>query len=966
MTLTPRFGPKGRYLNVLARLTVSSVLLMPLLAPTLASAATTPDATPQASQEATSETETTALRTSPNDNRDYRLLTLDNGLTVLLVSDSEADKAAASMNIDVGSASDPEDLSGLAHFLEHMLFLGTDGYPAPDAYQSYINQHGGKHNAFTASQDTNYFFDIEPGALPGALDRFSQFFIAPRFNADKLESERNVVHSEYQARLRDDGRRENDALDQVLNPDNPTTGFSVGSRATLTLPDDAETPLRQRVIDFFNAHYGASVMHLALVAPQPLDELEAMVRERFAAIDNRGLSRPEVEAPLVRPDSLPLSLEVASLRDERKLRFIFPVPDPESFYATKPASFIANLLGHEGKGSLLEQLRKAGLADGLSAGVGRGDGKHALFTVGISLTPEGAQQIPQIQASLFEAIDKIRAQGLEPWRYQEQASLAEQEFRFQQHGSPQHDATRLAMNLAHYPSHDAQYAPYRMDGFDKALIEAYLAALTPDNLLRVYRAPEVEGNNTSPWFDAAYRIDTIPDWANASPLGGLALPEPNPYIAKDLSLGDGQNSSPERLLKAQGAELWHQANTDFDTPKVEWRFSLQHPAAAANARDAALTRLLAGWLNDSLNETLYPARLAGHQFNAYAHARGITLAFSGWRDRQPRLIERVLTQLTEGEITADSVERVRHQLEREWRNAPESALYQQANRTLGEALLRPQWPAAVMLDAIENLDTAALRDYRETFLGSLRLEAMAVGDLSKAVARTTGESVITTLAPNLNAQAVPDLEPLDISSTLPDLTPHSTRQDSLVLRYLQGKARTLDEQARLAVLGQMIATPFYTRLRTEQQLGYIVNASYMPLLDAPGLSLLVQSPDTDSEMIGQRITDFLDEFDQTLAELDDASLAPYRQAVHDRLLERDTSLGELANRHWQALARDDTGFDHRERLAKRVSTITPAALRDTWAELREAPAADITFDPGDSPSDVLALTAELTPLPEAN
>ena len=64
--------------------------------------------------------------TSPYDSRDYRVLTLENGLNVLLVSDPEADKAAASMNVRVGSAQDPDDLKGLAHFLEHMLFLGTE------------------------------------------------------------------------------------------------------------------------------------------------------------------------------------------------------------------------------------------------------------------------------------------------------------------------------------------------------------------------------------------------------------------------------------------------------------------------------------------------------------------------------------------------------------------------------------------------------------------------------------------------------------------------------------------------------------------------------------------------------------------------------------------------------------------------------------------------------------------------
>ena len=68
---------------------------------------------------------------SPNDANLYRYLQLDNGLRVLLVSDASADKAAASLNVAVGSGDDPADREGLSHFLEHMLFLGTEKYPEP-------------------------------------------------------------------------------------------------------------------------------------------------------------------------------------------------------------------------------------------------------------------------------------------------------------------------------------------------------------------------------------------------------------------------------------------------------------------------------------------------------------------------------------------------------------------------------------------------------------------------------------------------------------------------------------------------------------------------------------------------------------------------------------------------------------------------------------------------------------------
>ncbi|MBB3183914.1 secreted Zn-dependent insulinase-like peptidase [Halomonas fontilapidosi] len=937
----------------LAWLTMTVALLAGLMT-SLAAHAETPEST-------TAVDKVVSPRVSPHDDREYRALTLDNGLSVLLVSDSQADRAAASLNVGVGSAQNPEDLAGLAHFLEHMLFLGTDAYPESDAYQAYLSRHGGSHNAFTAPHDTNYFFDIEADALPGALDRFSRFFIAPLFNADRLESERNVVHSEYQARIRDDGRRAQDVLDQLLNPDHPTTGFSVGSRETLADRPEGEPSLREQVIDFYEAHYGANVMHLAVVAPQSLDELEGMVTERFAEVPDRGLSRPVIETPLVEEASLPRAAEMQSVRDSQRVTFLFPVPDPEQAYRHKPADYLAYLLGHEGEGSLLAVLRDAGWADGLSAGVTRADGRHALFTIDISLTPDGAQHLDRIQQSLLATIELIRRSGLEAWRYAEQARLADQQFRFQQHGSPQGDAMRLAMNLSRYPLEDVNVAPYLMEGFDRELIQRWLDNLRPETLLRLYSGPEVEGERVSPWFDAPWR--EVAARLDGEPLAGLALPTPNPYIAEDLALLNVQDAAPKKRVEAPGVTLWHKADTTFDTPKVEWRFSLQHPAASREAREAALTRLLAGWLGDSLNETLYPARLAGHQFEAYAHARGITLSFSGWRDRQDRLIARVLSQLQEGEIDPASFDRVQYRLQREWRNAPQDALYRQAHRTLAEALVRPQWPTDALLEASHELGVEDLRDFRERFLADLRLEAMAVGNLDAGLAEREARQVAEALSPSLADDEIPELVPLQ-ADELPALTPATTREESLVLRYLQGPDRSLESQARLAVLGQLLETPFYQRLRTEEQLGYVVNASYSPMLDAPGISLLVQSPDTPSEAIQARIDAFLDDFGERLAALDEQALAPYRQAVHDELMQRDTSLSGRTNRLWRALAYGDTAFDRHRRLAEQALAVSAEELRESWPTLRKGGVARVSFDPGDEPSDVLALSRDLAPLPE--
>ncbi|KAM0952032.1 putative insulysin [Dioscorea sansibarensis] len=129
------------------------------------------------------------------DKREYRRIVLPNSLEALLISDPETDKAAAAMNVSVGYFSDPEGLEGLAHFLEHMLFYASEKYPVEDSYSKFITEHGGSENAYTASEHTNFFFDVNADYLDEALDQFGQFFIKPLMSSDATQREIKAVDS---------------------------------------------------------------------------------------------------------------------------------------------------------------------------------------------------------------------------------------------------------------------------------------------------------------------------------------------------------------------------------------------------------------------------------------------------------------------------------------------------------------------------------------------------------------------------------------------------------------------------------------------------------------------------------------------------------------------------------------------------------------------------------------------------
>lgn len=170
---------------------------------------------------------------SPNDQRDYAHVTLDNGMRVLLISDPDADKSAAALVAFRGSFHDPEDRPGLAHFLEHMLFIGTEKYPEPDGYFAFVQKHGGGSNAYTAPDHTNYFFDIQPEYFVEGLDRFAQFFISPLLDKTYVDREKNAVHSEYQMQIKEDGWRGFMVQKVAMNPEHPMSKFNIGTLDTL-------------------------------------------------------------------------------------------------------------------------------------------------------------------------------------------------------------------------------------------------------------------------------------------------------------------------------------------------------------------------------------------------------------------------------------------------------------------------------------------------------------------------------------------------------------------------------------------------------------------------------------------------------------------------------------------------------------------------------------------------------------
>ncbi len=870
---------------------------------------------------------------SPADTREYRALTLDNGLKVMLVSDAAADKAAAALDVYVGSGHDPQDRQGLAHYLEHMLFLGTQKYPESGEYQQYISEHGGSNNAYTVLNHTNYFFNITPEYFEGALDRFAQFFIEPLFNEAYVKRERSVVNSEYQARKDDEGRRLWTARRVVYNPEHPSTKFSVGSLSTLA--DRESDPVREDLISFYQRYYHAPRMALSVISNQPLDQLQAWVVDRFSAIPDNGEAYSPFDMPLVLPEQLPVQLSLKPIKDVRRVMFSFPIDSVRAYEDSKPGQYLSNLLGHEGEGSLLALLKARAWANSLSAGMGFADDIQASFDISIDLSEQGFEHIDEIGSLLFSYITLIREQGVKQVYFDELAQLAELDFRFQEKSSEGHLVQGLASRLHRYKMQEVLSRPYLYEHFKPERIKRILQDLRPENLQLIITDPGLESEQKTDWYDVAYletRIDPdwLKQWHEAKPVTALALPEANPFIADQVELLAAEKEvsmHPVQLEGIENVQVWHQTEQRFGQPKANLYFSLRSNAANDSARNSMLTELYVRAVKDAMSTYYYPAYLAGLDYQIYRHSRGLSVRISGYSAKQSRLLEKVIVEMMELKLDQKRfdlfVENTRQDLENSLKGRPSAVVI----NGVYDVLLSSSWSNHEKLEALKGITLSALQGHMEKLLDAPQLLVLSLGNVSQAQSLQAGALVGRLLSGQDQSKPVARarVRKLPAGQWMLRDSPAIPDDAAMALVY-QGKTSGMDEQAATQLLGSLIHTPYYQALRTEAQLGYIVQAFAFNILDTPALGFVVQSNNHPVSDIVKRSREFITRYIDTLAELPDETFIATREGLIAQLTEEDKKLGDVAARYWAELDRQAYDFDTRERLVAAIEKLDKSSL----------------------------------------
>ncbi|CEG50209.1 nardilysin-like protein [Plasmopara halstedii] len=663
------------------------------------------------------------------DKKSYRLLTLRNGLEVLLIQSDDGSvsqstlrpktdlidhfstsmsediepvsmeeenigmdkkasaQAAVCLTVSVGSLSDPKELPGLAHFLEHMVFLGSETYPEEAAFEAYLDAHGGSCNGATECESTRFEFDVDSAYLLPALHMFASLIVAPLLQHEAMERELKAIESEFQRVRNSNVVRLQQVMCSTSIQEHPFSHcFTWGNLESLKhSPERNGVNVREHMLHLHKSHYVAPYMKVCVYGTDSLDVLQQFVTQIFSSIPCRrdDYDKPSTEKLGVTyggwADQKPMLLRVVPVDEKCTLQLYWMLSPMMQNYRQKPWLYVGCLLEHGGPSSISSILKRKQWATDVIAGTSDQDGYEfgsfgTVFEIRVSLTDRGLacwEQIAQVIFDTLHLFSDMAANGKLPsWLFEELRLSREIEFQFQEDDKEpivlcRELSKRMISHLNIQQCCNGDLLRYELiqGEFDTGSVCDLLTSLTANSVRVVLMAPsfaktlDVEALQTERWFGIKHTIESIRDasieaWTRSSiqSIELLPLPAPNPFMPRsfyilpvDPSIHASIDIPPKLIVSTSSTQLWYKGNQTFMVPKACVSVLITPPVSTATSQ--MFIELHLKLVKHRLQQILEHAYNATFEVDLSVRDEAIEAVFAGFSDTLPDLVRAVMQEV---------------------------------------------------------------------------------------------------------------------------------------------------------------------------------------------------------------------------------------------------------------------------------------------------------------------------------
>jgi len=866
-----------------------------------------------------------SIVTSPNDSREYQVIRLRNELTVLLVSDPDLKNSAASLSVPIGSMHNPDSQLGLAHYLEHMLFLGSERYPIINDYSKFMSQNGGYTNAYTAQESTVYGFEVNDSAFAEALDRLGDVMRAPLLDEQYAEKERHTVNAEHKTYFDNDMRKLYALQRYSLNPEHPMSRFSTGDLSTLV--DKPGSDLHEELAAFFKRYYSANLMKVALTSPRSIAEMQKIAVKYLTQIPDNHVTKPVILTPLLTDQQRALAVNIKPTADLRFLQVNFLVPNLKDEYMYQPGGYISRLIGSDHKGGLSDYLQKAGLTESVSAGFYAALSDHySQFSITFRLTEKGLTDQDTVLASLFAYIKLIKEKGVNELQYSEQKKSIDNYFQFLPKNAGFDYVMSLSAIMQQYPLSDVIAYRYRLDGFKEKFIQGVLDYLTPENSRVFLMSPDAQVDTDIPFYQGQYSQHKIPEsrlqhWLDQAESieTHMTLPLVNKWLPEDLSIiHEDKDKQAVHLIDKPGLSVWMK-QSKLNEPKGYYRLQLNNDVSDRSPKNRVAMSLLLDLVQKELSDLRHIAQEAGLGFSISSN-NGLLISTSGYNDKQQKLLLKLVDYVHHFHIDKQALMLSKQALIRRLKNRATIKPLDLAFSGFRQIVRQPAWSDDTLLKAVNGVSEADLLALIEDVFSQSMVRLLAVGNFSTATVNQLTESLTTRI--HVADQSPYKTKRLNANTQQGALNyvRQSTKEDDALISIYLTKSNGDSSIAKAELLNKLLRPAFYNQIRTQEQLTYSPFTATYQVDKSLAFGFFTQSPSVSSAVLYQRFQAFLDSFKVILKQTTEAEFEKIKQAHIANYLTKPTNLSAefayLVNEWLDNKAQIDTKLNYVQALQK--------------------------------------------------
>ena len=838
---------------------------------------------------------------------------LENECKYIIINDKHLDRSYVSVCIKAGSFDNMKGYDGLAHFLEHMLFLGSKKYPDEAHYSKRLNELGGHSNAYTDTNQTVYYFNVYDSGLEEILDIFSRFFIDPLFDKNSIEREINAVNNEHLKNINSDMWREFQLMLNLSDSNSPTNTFITGSKETLDKPD-----IREKMIEFYKKHYISGNISICIASSINSTKIKTMLDGTFGHIQKITNNAPKMAKPFYQTNKGKL-YHLESIANIYKISYIWEIPDISyDSNLSNDFSLLYSIFNNMSETSFNFLLKNKGLIKGISNEI-RNEG---IFIINITLTKEGLANLKLIDTILFQYIDQIYDMELNKYASYYK-SIGDINFDCMNKSDSEDLCNMLGVNH-HYINTVNVFDCMKITKIHSAnyYSELYKKYINRNNALRIVMCREyIAGDeHILNYYDAKYtEITDFISNGNDIIEYKQTTDTYNPFL--DVKIKLIKHLDVNKIPKLIHTRQWYGGCSKYGEPLLYIYMQLTNDKFFMNPRNYLLSIISCNIFNFLIRAKLdKPFELPYDiSFSDNSALQSINIKIRGLNDSSK--IKLLLSSLYDFLHNIDkmwicsdnyinnlliSIKESYHNID--FMNPSEYSLY-----IMRTKLFKNEYIASELLDALKNIDKTSIIEFMKELLDGTALTTFVYGN----VIQTDYDNIFSKFQ-NLYKNKLGDLVGINKLDNMVIPHPNKKEKSNCVYYYYQFGNYTNRKYLIVNLISSMLSNEFFDTLRTKKQLGYLVSMFDVKMSDNLFIIQRIQS-DKGVEIVEKEIKEFNNKMVDIIKKGD---YDVYIDTLIKQLKEKDNSMDDRIGRYLPEILSRKFVFNRNKKLLKYITSKT--------------------------------------------